>query len=101
MIAILKKVARLLLIQQQNKETIQFRLIVLTYHTTTNLQMFTISKGATIQSPGGGRSFGRRQLLNGWLKISFYFIRPTCLYSTFLELNYIFHAESARNHLFQ
>ena len=64
--------------------------------------MFTISKGATIQSPGGGGwSFGRRQLLNGWLKISFYFIRPACLYSTVLELNYIFHAESVRNYLFQ
>ena len=61
-------------------------------------------KGATIQYTGGGAGvFVAWKLfistgLDGALKIS-HFI--TCLYRTVIEVNYLFHAESARIYLFQ
>ena len=59
-------------------------------------------KGTTIKNPGGGGGvFGAGKLfistwLGGGLKIS-HFI--TCLYRTVNKVNYLFHAESARNSL--
>ena len=52
---------------------------------------------------GGGWSFCRGKLfistrLGGALKMSNVI---TCLYRTVLEVNYLFHAESTRNYLFQ
>ena len=63
-------------------------------------------KGATIRFPvdgGGAEVFVTGKLfisieLGGALKISHF---VTCLYGTVLEINYLFHAESARNYLFQ
>ena len=64
-----------------------------------------MAKGATIRFPGGGGAgvFVAGKLfiltgLGGALKISHF---VTCLYGTVLEVNYLFHAESARNYLFQ
>ena len=63
-----------------------------------------VNKGATIRFPGGGGAgvFVAGKLfistgLGGALKVSHF---VTCLYGTVLEVNYIFHAESARNYLF-
>ena len=66
----------------------------------------TDSKGTTIRFPGGGGGAGvfvAGKLfistgLGGALKISHF---VTCLYGTVLEVNYLFHAEFARNYLFQ
>ena len=63
-------------------------------------------KEATIQSPdvqGGGEVYVTDKLfistrLSSALKI---FIFSTCLYRTVLDINYLFHSESARNYLFQ
>ena len=60
-------------------------------------------KGATIRFPGGAGVFVAGKLfistgLGGALKISHF---VTCLYGTVIEVNYLFHAESARNYLFQ
>ena len=60
-------------------------------------------KGATIQSPGGGEGAGVfvadkwfiSTRLDVTLKIKIIII--TCLYGIVLEINYLFHAESAKN----
>ena len=61
-------------------------------------------RGPPLDSQGGGAGvFVAGKLfistgLGGALKISHF---VTCLYGTVLEVNYLFHAESARNYLFQ
>ena len=61
-------------------------------------------RGPPLDSQGGGAGvFVAGKLfistgLGGALKISHF---VTCLYVTVLEVNYLFHAESARNYLFQ
>ena len=59
------------------------------------------NKGATIRFPGGGGAgvlVAGKLFISTGLKISHF---VTCLYGTVLEVNYLFHAESARNYLFQ
>ena len=69
-----------------------------------NFKFQCTHKGATIRFPGGGAGvfvagkFFISTGLGGALTIS-YFV--TCLYGTVLEVNYLFHAESARNYLFK
>ena len=64
----------------------------------------TVIRGAPLDFQGGGAGvFVAGKLfistgLGGVLKISHF---VTCLYGTVLEVNYLFHAESARNYLFQ
>ena len=63
-------------------------------------------KLGTIQSPGGGGGGGGRSFVadklfistrrGGALKILNFI---TCLYKTVLEVNYLFHTESAQNYL--
>ena len=73
---------------------------------TASHKFSTPCKGATIRFPGGGGRVGvfvAGKLfistgLGGALKISHF---VTCLYGIVLEVNYLFHAESARNYLFQ
>ena len=66
--------------------------------------LHTVIRGPPLNIQGGGAGvFVAGKLfistgLGGALKIS-HFI--TCLYRTVLEVNYLFHAESARNYLFQ
>ena len=61
-------------------------------------------RGPPLDSQGGGAEvFVAGKLfistgLGGALKISHF---VTCIYGTVLEVNYLFHAESARNYLFQ
>ena len=55
-----------------------------------------LDKGATSRFPGKGGGAG--VFVAGKLFISHF---VTCLYGTVLEVNYLFHAESARNYLFQ
>ena len=69
------------------------------------LEMLYISLGGHHLIPRGGGAgvFVAGKLfistgLGGALKISHF---VTCLYGTVLEVNYLFHAESARNYLFQ
>ena len=72
-----------------------------------NVKLFVLVevRGPPLDSRGGGGAgvfvVGKLFIstgLSGALKIS-YFV--TCLYGTVLEVNYLFHAESARNYLFQ
>ena len=60
-------------------------------------------RGPPLDSQGGAGVFVAGKLfistgLGGALKISRF---VTCLYGTVLEVNYLFHAESARNSFFQ
>ena len=72
--------------------------------------LFVRAQWATIQSPGGGGggvrgcSFCREHIIyfnQAQQRVEKFLNFITCLYRTVLEVNYLFHAGSVRNYLFQ